>query len=73
MILIKINQANKDILFAVNDGVVPEVESDKFGMFPTFLVVDSGEINRIVTFDEMLMLRQDDLLYAKDFKIYYYK
>lgn len=59
MLIVPIILTNLDLVTALNDGVTPEVKlNDKGGVTPTYLVIKTGEDNRIITDAELDELRK---------------
>lgn len=58
MLIIPIIETNMDILISVNGGVMPRIEVNEFGVIePTFLVMESGCVNRIITEEELYAMK----------------
>lgn len=53
MLIIKINKENLGLITSLNGGVTPEIEKKV-----TYLVVEGGVINKIITHPELMELKK---------------
>lgn len=72
MFIIKITLTNLDVITALNGGVQPQQELNKHGGIElTYLVVEPGEVNRIINHDELMAIRKEKDL-KKTVRQFYY-
>lgn len=74
MLIIPITVTNLALVTALNDGVQPRFEIlDNGGTMPTYLVMESGEVNRIISHKELSEMRKTMTVETTTRKFHYTK
>ena len=72
MFAIHITETNMDIITALNGGVQPQFQFNEHGGKElTYLVMESGEVNRIITHRELMELKKTRRVVSTARKFYY--
>jgi hypothetical protein len=72
MFAIHITETNLDIITALNGGVQPLFQINEHGGRElTYLVMESGEVNRIITHRELMELKKTRRVTSTSRKFYY--
>jgi len=67
MVIIKVSFTNLHLITALNAGVIPNIDEEN----PMFLIMESGEVNRIISSEELHEISTTKKLNLRTVEIFY--